>query len=219
MKHILTLQVNTANAATYILSWTVPIGGYIHKRALSCMFYMQTWWNSVCPLLQKMAPPFHIIIPLHLRSTTTLLPIKTPRLLHTTITLLRTTIIMIPLLLHTTISLLHTIDPILRGQVLVFLMETAQQWLLWKRSKEYGTLRRELRELVTQPHDLNQWQYNMYRLNCGPQEMANQGHKPVIDTTRALPTNAGLSNCTPLYFLKNLNLIGSIWNTFRCFII
>ncbi|MES9972509.1 MAG: reverse transcriptase domain-containing protein [Candidatus Thiodiazotropha sp.] len=45
MKHILALPVNTADAAIYILSGTIPIEGYIHKRALSL-------YGNICRLDQ-----------------------------------------------------------------------------------------------------------------------------------------------------------------------
>ena len=35
IKHIFTLPVNTADTAIYIMSGTIPIAGYLHKRALS----------------------------------------------------------------------------------------------------------------------------------------------------------------------------------------
>ena len=45
MKHILTLPVNTADTAIYILSGTIPIEGYLHKRALSL-------YGNICRLDQ-----------------------------------------------------------------------------------------------------------------------------------------------------------------------
>ena len=45
MKHILSVPVNTADTAIYILSGTIPIEGCIHKRALSL-------YDNICRLDQ-----------------------------------------------------------------------------------------------------------------------------------------------------------------------
>ena len=45
MKHIFALPVNTADTALYILSGTIPIEGYIHKRTLSL-------YGNICRLDQ-----------------------------------------------------------------------------------------------------------------------------------------------------------------------
>ena len=45
MKHIFALPVHTADTALYILSGTIPIEGYIHKRALSL-------YGNICKLAQ-----------------------------------------------------------------------------------------------------------------------------------------------------------------------